>query len=86
MYFSSQIALKDSEVVVVTRLQNRVKLLEREKRQLSRELDRFSPDTADDTTGFADAEKEILDTIKVRRNTNTPSCCHRKPSSFKPAH
>ena len=63
MYFCCQVALKDTELPVVTRLQNRVKDLEREKQRLRKQLDRYSPEHG---VGESDAEREIHDTIKVR--------------------
>ena len=54
-------ALKDTDLPVVTRLQNRVKDLEREKQRLRKQLDRYSPEH-----GVTLAEREIHDTIKVR--------------------
>ena len=55
--------MKDTELPVVTRLQNRVKDLEREKLRLRKQLDRYSPEH---NVGESDAEREIHDTIKVR--------------------
>lgn len=55
-------ALKDTDLSLVSRLQNRVKELQREKTHLQKELDRFSPEHG---VGEGDPEREIYDTIKV---------------------
>ena len=58
-----KVAVKDTDLGVMTRLQHRVKDLERDKQRLRRELDRYSGADSDVIEG--DAARAIHDSIKV---------------------